>query len=189
MTIQELQQQMEDRQDKVAALERSKSSAIIDIEGLEAERRKLIVPARAGNNKAAQDRIALLDENLAKARRDMQDDDAAMTTLNEEIEGLRAQITEAEEAERRKQIGKRAKASAERARETVKRVHELIAATKQSLDDAAALGRDLDLSLQVSALGSFLVDLQGSNVDLRRVSPLAQMEQLAQRLGNFAAQF
>jgi hypothetical protein len=185
MNVVELQQEIKSREEQSAVLERRRSGALINIEGLELERKKLIVPARAGNNKAAQERINLLDGEIFQARRGMADDDAAIAQINQQIDEISQQVSAEEEKEERSRMRKIVSAAAKRARENSGALSRLSAGLEQSADELLQLnglnlleGVSLDLR-HLSTVRSLLGEIEGTHAEARAMSYAARLEQVA----------
>jgi hypothetical protein len=134
------------REAQIAALERAKSSALLNVDGLESERKKLIVPARAGKNKAAQERLAMIDQEIATMRRGIADDEAAIAEIAKELEPLRAQLASEEDKRKREELSVMVQDAIKRALANQRRLQEFMAGIDASIADArsiAACAREL----------------------------------------------
>ena len=73
-------------------------------ETLSAERKSLVLPARSKKDREAQNRIAAIDELLAPLSRDIADDEAALSSLGNQLTALKNDIARAEWDEKRAAI-------------------------------------------------------------------------------------
>lgn len=192
--MKELEQQIASYEGQIAGLERSAISAAIEVEGLEVERKKLIVPARAGNNKAAQDRLALIDQEIATARRGIADDEAAIAEIAKELQPLRAQLAEAAKDAKREELREVAIMAYRRAQKNSSLAQQLIAGVEESIKDMALLGPSLgEFGLSLShwpgqaQLRSLLAHMEGAHAADRSTSVSAMLEKVANSFGNVQA--
>jgi chromosome segregation ATPase len=89
---------------EIEKMERSLAESHRLRENLVAERGPLVVPARAGKNAAAQNRLRAIDKQLTPLRRDIADDEAALSELKEQAQSARNALYAAEWEERRAEV-------------------------------------------------------------------------------------
>jgi chromosome segregation ATPase len=163
-----IREQIEERKNQIVAMEQRKSAAADRIQELETERRKLIVPARAGNNQAAQQRIANIDEEMAAARRDIADDEKAIADLTAELEPLRSQSAVEEHKRQRDGLRKRVADAAKRAAAIRQRFDEFTREVTASIEEGASIS---------AALRG--LDAEAAELGLDRLPSLTQVNGLA----------
>lgn len=147
-------EQITSRESQMVTIEQRKMNALDSIQELEAERRKLIVPARAGNNQAAQQRLAQIDEQIAASRRDIADDEKAIAEINAELEPLRIQLAIEEHKRKRAALCKRVSEAANRAQANQAKFEEFTRGVTESIDDGASIGAELNkLDAEARELG------------------------------------
>lgn len=121
MKIAELQQQIKEREDKIARIQQSKTGFEQQLGMLRTEEHSLIVSARTGDE-AAKTRLSQIRQDVKTAEREIQDDAAAIAEITRELDQLRTALArEQNEATRQKllrEVSKFAK-RAEEARERI----------------------------------------------------------------------
>jgi chromosome segregation ATPase len=120
MSIPQLQNQIKEREDKIARIQQSKAGFEQQLSALRTEEQSLIVPARTGEN-TAKARLVQIHQDINLAEREVRDDAAAISHITGEVGALRASLaSEQFEAARSKvlkevaQFTERAKASRDR---------------------------------------------------------------------------
>lgn len=121
MSITQLQQQIKDREEKIARIQQSKSGFEQQLSTLRSEEQSLIVSARTGDE-AAKARLLQIRQDVKTAEREIQDDASAIAEITGELDQLRAALArEQHEATRQKLLREVAK-FAKRAEETRDRI-------------------------------------------------------------------
>jgi chromosome segregation ATPase len=167
VSITQLQQQISEREGKIAQIQQSKNRFEQELSTLRAEEHSLIVPARTGED-AAKTRLIEIRQGIEKAEREIKDDAAAISHFASEVDKLRASLaTEQFEAERKRVLREVAKFT-ERARASRDR----IAATAKEL---RAIG--VFCESEADAVRKMLTQLNGELADKgERTVKLSSME-------------
>jgi chromosome segregation ATPase len=142
MSITQLQQQITEREDKVARIQQSKAGFEQQLASLSAEEHSLIVSARTGDE-AAKARLTQSRQDAKTAEREIRDDASAIAEITRELDQLRASLEkEQSEATRQKLLREVAKFT-KRAEENRGRISAAAAELRKIGDTCAAEAEEL----------------------------------------------
>jgi chromosome segregation ATPase len=121
MSITQVQQQIKEREVKIAQIQQSKTGFEQQLSTLRTEEHSLIVSARTGDE-AAKTRLAEVRQGISAAEREIQDDAAAISRIASEVENLRAALAREQFEAARQKLLREVSKFAKRAEETRDRI-------------------------------------------------------------------
>ncbi|MFL6313889.1 MAG: hypothetical protein ACJ71W_17465 [Terriglobales bacterium] len=121
MSITQLQQQINEREGKIAQIQQSKTRFEQELSTLRAEEHSLIIPARTGED-AAKTRLVEIRQGIEKTEREIKDDATAISHFASEVENLRAALAREQFEAGRQKLLREVSKFAKRAEETRDRI-------------------------------------------------------------------
>jgi chromosome segregation ATPase len=142
MSITQLQQQIKDREEKVARIQQSKTGFEQQLSTLNAEEESLIVSARTGDA-AAKTRLVQIRQDAKICEREIRDDASATAEITRELDQLRAALAREQKEDTRQKLLREVAKFAKRAEENRGRVRAAAAELRKIGDTCTAEAEEL----------------------------------------------